>query len=33
MKIFDISQEVLSCEVYPGDHAPKSELLADMSSS
>lgn len=30
MKVFDISQEVFSCEVYPGDPAPKSELLADM---
>ena len=31
MKIFDISQEVLNCEVYPGDPAPQSQLLADMS--
>ena len=31
MKIFDISQEVLGCEVYPGDPAPQSQLLADMS--
>ncbi len=30
MKIIDISQEVLSCEVYPGDPCPKSERLADM---
>lgn len=31
MKIYDISQEILSCEVYPGDPAPKTELLSDMS--
>ena len=31
MKIFDISQEVLGCEVYSGDPAPQSQLLADMS--
>lgn len=31
MKIYDISQEVLSGEVYPGDPVPKSELLSDMS--
>ena len=31
MKIYDISQEVLSGEVYPGDPAPQSELLSDMS--
>ena len=27
MKIYDISQEVFSCQVYPGDPAPKKELL------
>ncbi len=27
MKIIDISQEVLSCNVYPGDPAPKAEKL------
>lgn len=31
MKIYDISQEVLSGEVYPGDPAPRSELLNAMS--
>lgn len=32
MKIYDISQEVFSGEVYPGDPAPQSELLSDMST-
>lgn len=27
MKIYDISQEVFSCQVYPGDPAPKKEIL------
>ncbi len=31
MKIVDISQEVMSCEVYPGDPKPQSERLADMA--
>ena len=30
MKIIDISQEILSCEVYPGDPAPKGERIASM---
>ena len=30
MKIYDISQEVFSCSVYPGDPAPKREVLASM---
>jgi len=30
MKVFDISQEVLGCEVYPGDPAPKLERLKSM---
>lgn len=30
MKIIDISQEVLSCKVYPGDPAPQSERLISM---
>lgn len=30
MKIFDISQEVLSCSVYEGDPAPKTEKIMDM---
>ena len=31
MKIYDISQEVFGCEVYPGDPAPKREVLASIS--
>lgn len=27
MKIYDITQELFSCEVYPGDPAPKKEIL------
>ena len=27
MKIYDISQEVFSCEVYPGDPAPRKQTL------
>ena len=30
MKIIDISQEVLSCNVYPGDPLPKAEKLVSM---
>ena len=30
MKIIDISQEVLSCEVYAGDPAPKAEKISNM---
>ncbi|MBR2636540.1 MAG: cyclase family protein [Oscillospiraceae bacterium] len=30
MKIFDISQPILSCQVYPGDPVPKSERLASI---
>jgi len=30
MKIYDISQEVFSCEVYPGDPEPQKELLCSM---
>ena len=32
MKIYDISQEVFSCQVYPGDPAPEKELLGSMDS-
>ena len=32
MKIYDISQEVFSCQVYPGDPAPEKELLSTMDS-
>lgn len=30
MKIYDISQEVFGCAVYPGDPAPKKEILCSM---
>lgn len=30
MKIFDISQEVFSCAVYPGDPKPKKEILCSI---
>lgn len=30
MKIIDISQEVLSCKVFPGDDSPKAELVKSM---
>lgn len=30
MKIYDISQEVFGCEVYPGDPAPEKETLCSM---
>ena len=32
MKIHDISQEVFSCAVYPGDPAPQREILASTAS-
>ena len=32
MKIYDISQEVFSCAVYPGDPAPKKQTLCAMAS-
>ncbi len=31
MKIIDISQEILSCHVYPGDPVPQIEPLSDMN--
>ena len=31
MKIYDISQEVFSCVVFPGDPAPQREVLNDMN--
>ena len=31
MKIYDISQEVLGCTVYPGDPVPTTEKLTDMN--
>lgn len=30
MKIYDISQELFSCTVFPGDPAPKREVLSSM---
>ncbi|MBR5264204.1 MAG: cyclase family protein [Clostridia bacterium] len=30
MKLYDISQEVFSCKVYPGDPAPRREVLCAM---
>ena len=31
MKIYDISQEVFGCCVFPGDPAPKKEILSEIS--
>ena len=31
MKIYDISQELTECVVFPGDMAPEKELVSDMS--
>lgn len=31
MKIYDISQEVFSCQVFPGDPAPKKEVIKKIS--
>lgn len=31
MRIYDISQEVFTCEVYPGDPAPQRERLFDIA--
>ena len=30
MKIYDISQEIFSCQVFPGDPAPKRKLLSSI---
>ena len=32
MKLYDISQEVFSCKVYPGDPAPEKKTLASTAS-
>ena len=32
MKIYDISQEVFSCEVYPGDPVPEKTVLSSMEN-
>lgn len=31
MKLYDISQEVFGCQVYPGDPAPRKEILSRIS--
>ena len=31
MKVYDISQEVFSCVVYPGDPMPEKEVLRSMT--
>lgn len=31
MKIYDISQEIFGCKVYPGDPAPEREVLSQIS--
>ena len=33
MKIYDISQEVFSCQLYPGDPAPQKEMLSSMDKA
>jgi arylformamidase len=32
MKLYDISQEVFSCAVYPGDPSPQRDILSSMDS-
>lgn len=32
MKLYDISQEIFTCAVYPGDPAPKREALASLDA-
>ena len=32
MQFFDISQEVFTCAVYPGDPAPAKEVLASLEA-
>ena len=32
MKIYDISQEIFTCEVYPGDPAPEKRVLSSIDS-
>ena len=31
MKIYDISQEIFSCQIYPGDPQPDKQILSDIS--
>ena len=33
MRIYDISQEIYSCKVFPGDPAPKREILTKISEN
>ena len=32
MKIYDISQEVFSCKVFPGDPSPRKDILSSMDN-
>ena len=32
MKIYDISQEVFSCDVYPGDPEPEKQILSSTGA-
>ena len=32
MKIYDISQEIFSCKVYPGDPKPEKQTLCAMEN-
>ena len=32
MKIYDITQEVFSCQVYPGDPKPEKKILKSMAN-
>ena len=32
MKIYDITQEIFNCRVYPGDPSPKKEVLSSIES-
>ena len=32
MKLYDISQEVFTCKVYPGDPVPRKEILSSMDA-
>ncbi|MBE6686076.1 MAG: cyclase [Ruminococcaceae bacterium] len=33
MKIYDITQELFSCEVYPGDPAPRKEIITTIEEN
>jgi len=33
MKIYDISQEVFGCAVYPGDPSPKRQVMLSISEA